>query len=226
MRYFFLLAFALIFSACGTMPGKTLSRLQATPFEKISSSPAEFAQRNPPQVELVKQPVDFSLESNSPVVKFENKLTVGKSIRIKTQGKETPYLILKSWYHKISMTNVGVVFPRVFLYDQSHRVQKLVIAQVGVDLECGLLICLKSTFKISDLPPGTYDLVVISQVDQVDVPLQESRSNTMVYAAGVGLIPVSAQYQLFADYHGSFTAAFDKKLPMDPKRTDIKTFTE
>lgn len=219
-----LLLFILVLSGCGTMPGKTYERIKSS--NLVHSSALELVKTNPPKVELMTEAIDFSIDEKSPVVSVDRKLTVGNSFRIKTKGVETPFLVLNSWYHKVSMTGVGLVFPKVFFFDQNHKPVKPMVAQVGVDPHCGLRQCLKTTFRIADLPAGTYNVVVTSQVDEVDRPLKENRADQMVYAAGVGLIPISTTYTIYADFFGSFTARFAKELPMDRNRKDIKTFIE
>lgn len=206
------------------MPGKKFEKIKSV--ELVHASAAELVKTHDGKIELAKDPVDFSITENSPVVSIEKKLTAGEIFRIKTAGKDTPYLILHSWFHKVSARDGGVVFPKIFIFDEKNKPQKVVLAQIGHDRSCGLAQCLKFSYRIAELVTGTYKVVVTAQVDDIDVPLKEQKSTTVAYAPGVGLLPIPVQYDIFADFHGSFTAKFGKELPMDTKRPDVRTFTE
>lgn len=208
---------ALLLSACGTMPGFKKTHVDETPVERVYAKPLELLQKTPPKVELVEKSVDVTIDEKSPVLKSEQKMMPGVTLRIVTRGKETPYLTLSSWFHSVGYGKAGVVIPRVYAFDEKRREVKIPMVQIGEEPNCGLMRCMRLSYDIASLPAGKYDLVLVSVVDDPETPFKFNRQSMVIYGGAAGMIYTDNEFPIYTDYLGSISAQFRKELPFRRK---------
>lgn len=201
-----LLTFAV--SACGTMPIQNLESLQQTPTDKIHSSERDVLEKNAPQLILSNQNVDVSFSSKSPIVKTKFGPSTAATVKL-VNDQSKKYLIVWSWLHKTGFGKVGVAFPQLTVFDSKKNVKEVKCVQAGEEDGCGINRCRKMAYDISELDSGTFDLVLVPQVEDPEKILMLSTVNNGV------LNP--PRVPLYGDYFGEARLSLDSKLPFKEK---------
>jgi hypothetical protein len=214
----------IVTAACGTMPSKNLEKLRAVPATQVYSTPLELLEKTPPTLELDAKPIDFSFTENDKILNSSLGPVPAKTLRIKVNGRETPYLTIAGFMHKVSFGSPGVVTAKALVYSRDGHLMKAPFVQGGRQPNCGLLQCMKLTYRIENLPPGTYNLVLYAFVEHPDQPLEIAPCDTTTYTQRVGAVSVHRDVAYYADYFGDVRISFERTLPLDPKRDDV--FTE
>jgi hypothetical protein len=208
---------------CGTMPARKLEAIQSAPPEKTFGSPQELLAKHPPQAELREKPVELSIGEGDPILRMPEGKTTAKAFRVVTRGKDAPYLVMFSFLHSVAYARSGLVIPDPVFFGPDGKIVKARLVQVGHDRMCGWIQCMKFAFEVGDLPPGSYDVVVVARVGEADRPFRFNRTDTVSYSPGVGALPLSFDVPVYADYFGELRASLDRKLPFDPARKGVYT---
>lgn len=219
---FLVFVFIALLMGCGTMPVKKLEKLQAASSEKVHKNPAEVVRLHPPIQELADKPLDFSLDEKDWVLNANDKNVPVESFRMVV--KSAPYLTLSGFFHNVAYGKSGAVIGKIYVFNLKGDEVKVPMVQLGEEPHCGLLRCMKITYKIKDLKPGKYNVVVIPHVVDPDKPFKVNQISNTTYTPATGMIMTNASVPVYADYFGDVRAEFATKLPLDEKRKDVETF--
>jgi hypothetical protein len=125
----------------------------------------------------------------------------------KNQSKK--YLIVWSWLHKAGFGKVAVTFPKLTVFDSKKNVRKVTCVQAGEEDACGINRCRKMAYDVSELESGTYELVLVPQVEDPEKILMISTINNGV------LNP--PRVPLYGDFFGEARLSLESKLPFQVK---------
>ncbi len=197
--------FGLLFlSACGTMPQENYNYIHQVPADQILESEFQLLEKRPPRMTLQEGQVDFSFSKNSPLLKTEQGPAPAATVRFVNENSGK-FLVVWSWLHKASFAKVGVVFPKLSVYDSTKSLRKIKIVQEGEEDSCGIFRCRKMAYDISELEKGTYQLVLVATVADPEKSLMLSEINTGT------LYPL--QVPVYADYFGDLRISLQSVLP-------------
>ncbi len=188
------------------MPQKNLDSLRQVPADKIHASEKALLEKNPQQLILSKQSVDFKFSTLSPVVKTDFGPSPAAPIKL-INDKSQKYLIVWSWLSKAAIGKVSVTFPKLTVFDSKMNIHKITLIQTGEENGCGLTRCRKMVYDITSLPSGSYDIVLVPIVEDPEKALMLSTiTNGTLYPPEV---------PLYADYFGDARVSLESKLPFE-----------
>lgn len=215
---------ALLITACGTMPAKKLEKLQSAPSEKIHKTPIEVINLHPPSQELGNAPLKFALDEKDWILNLGAMNVPADNFRMLSRGSATPYLVISGYFHNVAYGKNGAVIGKVFVFNTKGAEVKVPMVQMGEEPNCGLYRCMKIVYKIKDLKPGRYNVVVIPHVVDPDKPFKVNEVSNTAYTPATGALKTKASTPVYADYFGDMQAEFATKLPLDENRKDVVTF--
>ena len=114
--------------ACGTSTKQNEQIIQQVPVDQIYSSELEVIAKNPARITLNVGQVDFSFSKKSPLVNTDFGPSTAALVRFVNE-QSGKYLVVWSWLHKASFAKVGVVFPKLSVYDSNGNLKKIKLVQ-------------------------------------------------------------------------------------------------
>lgn len=186
------------------MPKENEQTIRQVSADQIHATEFDVLTEDPPRMTLNRGQVDFSFSKNSPLVKTEFGPSTAATVRFVNE-QSGKYLVVWSWLHKASFAKVGVVFPKLSIFDSSGSLKKIQLIQDGEWDACGLSRCRKMAYDITQLEKGTYQLVLVAYVQDPEKSVMLSTINTGV------LNP--PQVPVYADYFGDLRISLESTLP-------------